>query len=326
MRKFLKRILILFVLLVLVDFFVGIFLGQILNHSTDGRYFKAKYSLERCNEDLIIFGSSRAETNYAPFVFEDSLNISCWNTGRGGQTIPFWYAMEKGILSRYTPKIAIVNVERDFLVSNLNINAYERAGFLRPFYSNHSEIRPIINMISHFEFFLMYSNTYAFNSSFYYLLRPYFIKGLDGKKQDKGWKTLNTFMLKDKKLKLKTIQTSENNLNYNTVKLFEEFIISLIKKGCKVYVVLSPNYGYIVESTSSIEYIKSMKDVVFINLGNKSFFSSNHNFYKDPNHFNITGAIEYSKKLSSIIINHENTAKNIEYISDIINKKGESNK
>jgi hypothetical protein len=303
MEKLIKKLFILLLLIIAIDFSLGIILETILVSSPDGRYYKAYHSLLECKDDVIIFGSSRAETNYAPLVFEDSLKQSCWNTGRGGQGLPFWYAMEEGILQRYTPRIAIVNVERDFLSANLD-GSYERAGFLRPFYYIQPAIKPIINKISKFEQFLMLSKIYAYNSSFYYLLRPYLIKGIDGKREDKGWKTRQGVIL-DKKHDLKIVET-DNTLNDSTVYLFEKFIENLTNKGCKVYVVISPNYGVLVESTSTIEYLNSKNNIYLINQSNNTFFSSNPNFYKDPNHMNVNGAIEFSKKIVNEI-KHERT-------------------
>jgi hypothetical protein len=303
MTKLIKRILILTSVLVLMDFIIGTTLNQILINSPDGRYFKANYSLKNCNEDIIIFGSSRAETNYAPFIFEDLLNLSCWNTGRGGQSLPFWYAMEKGVLARYTPKIAIINVERDFLSSDLNNGSYERAGFLRPFYYGHPEIRPLINKISKHERILLISKTYAFNSSFYYLFRPYLIKGLDGRKDDKGWKTRKGVMQRNE-TELRNIKTARN-LNLDTMKLFEEFLQNLTSKGCKVYVVASPNHGVLVESTSTFEHIKRMKNIHFINFSNDIMLSNNSKLYKDPNHLNVDGAVEFSKRVCRKIVEYE---------------------
>lgn len=301
MKKIIIKLSIIVIVLIILDYSLGLFLDKALKHAPDGRYYKANYSLNKCNEDVIIFGSSRAESNYAPFVFEDSLKLSCWNTGRGGQMLPFWYAMEKGILSRYTPKIAIVNIEHDFLSEDLK-KGYERAGFLRPFYYENSEIRPIINNISKYEEFLLNSRIYAFNSSFYYLFRPYLVKGLDGKINDKGWKTNQSAKLDVQE----TITSNTNtNLNEQSVQLFEKFIEDLKTKGCKIYVVISPNYGSLIKSTSTIEYVKKMKNLTLINFSNDSLFADNPNYYKDAYHLNTQGAIAYSQEVSHVILKHE---------------------
>ncbi|MDN3643382.1 hypothetical protein QWY87_11770 [Lutimonas halocynthiae] len=301
MLKLFRRILVLIIIIALLDIGFGFLLGRIMDMSPDGRYYKAKYSLEKCEEDLVIFGNSRAETNYAPFVFEDSLNLSCWNTGRGGQTLPFWIAMKNGLLKRYSPKTVIINVESDFLIPNLD-EAYERAGFLRPFYYKHPEIRPIIDKISFFEKYLMISQLYSYNSSFYYLLRPFLIKGIDGNRNDKGWKTKSGNIANTENLEIEHINRNNKKINDNTLKEFNNFINSLVDHGCEIYVVISPIYGENIESTSSMEYLESMDMLTVINLGNKSDLYNNPNYFKDPGHLNVQGAIEFSKILSHKIL------------------------
>lgn len=319
MKIILKKFILIITILYALDFCLGLILMKVLEYSPDGRYYKANYSLNKCNEDIIIFGSSRAETNYAPFVFEDSLKLTCWNTGRGGQTLPFWYAMEEGVLLRYTPKIAIVNIERDFLSTSLK-EGYERSGILRPFYYRNKEIRPIINEISKFEQFYLLSKIYAFNSSFYYLFRPYLIKGLDGKIEDKGWKTRDGIVTENRN-NLEIYNTSLK-LNNQAVQLFQNFITNLTNRGCKVFVAISPNYGCIVESTSTIEFVKTMKNITLLNFSNNASFSSNNKYYKDENHLNIIGAIEYSKEICNAIIKHERTTSGIVNCRDSVNLSG----
>ena len=104
--------------------------------------------------------------------------------------MPFWYAMAEGVTSRYIPEIVIINIDPSFLSYNLRDGSFERLGILRPFYSDHEELQPIINKISAEERYLVKSNLYSYNSSFYYLLRPFLIRGVDGDLRDKGWKPI----------------------------------------------------------------------------------------------------------------------------------------
>lgn len=303
MKKLFIRIFIVLSVLLVIDIVFGVIFRYIIDISPDGRYYKANYSLSQSDEEIIIFGSSRAETNYAPFVFEDSLKLRTWNTGRGGQSLPFWYAMELGVLDSNIPKIAIVNIEKDFLSYDLR-NSFQRAGFLRPFYFKHNEIRPIINKISKFEKYLMLSNMYAFNSSFYYLLRPFLIKGIDGKRELKGWKTRNGVIHESKNNY--RYYNSNQRLNKETVKLFNRFIENLSTKGCVVFVVISPNYKNLIEYSSTVEYVSHMKNLIFLNYSNNKKFVDNHLYFKDLDHLNVEGAVEFSKRISQEIKNNIN--------------------
>lgn len=292
-KLFLKLILI-SISFVIIDYIIGLGLDIIRNNSSDGRYYKAQYSLERCKADIVIFGASRAEVNIVPSIFEDSMKMICWNTGRGGQSLPFWLCMEKGILIRYTPKIAVIDIEPEFLSFDLSY-FYEPVGFLRPFYRSHKEIRFILNNISLFEHFFVYSSLYTYNSSYYYLIRPYLFKNLDGKNTDKGWKPLigQMTLSTPKPISINTFR----KLNNETILLFNEFISNLSTKGCKVFVVISPRYNENVRNTSTIEYIKNMKNAFLCDFEDNKLFIENGRFYRDPDHLNVEGAIKFSNLL-----------------------------
>jgi len=287
----LKKFILLLVAFVVFDFIIGLGLGEIRDNSPDGRYFKSKYSLEDGKEDIVIFGASCAETDFASSIIEDSLNMTCWNAGRGGQGLPFWLCIELGILKRYTPKIAIVEIGAERLSADLG-EFYEPAGILRPFYRKHKEIQPILDKISYFEKYFNLFNLYSYNSSYYYLFRPYFVKGLDGKLKDKGWKPLDYFM-KTSKNCISTINTSLK-LNKESLDMFNYFISNLTDKGCKVFVVLTPNYSEKIIKTSTLEYIKQMENVEILDFEFNDLISRDIKLYCDPMHLNRNGAIKYT--------------------------------
>ena len=84
---------------------------------TNGREYRAAYAIEKEKADVVVFGASRAYRHYVPDIIEDSLKMSCYNTGNYGHTILYSYATLKVILKRYTPKLIILDVEaEDFKV------------------------------------------------------------------------------------------------------------------------------------------------------------------------------------------------------------------
>lgn len=193
-------------------------------------------------DDIVIIGSSRAETNYVPHILEDAFGLSVWNAGRGGQGLPFWHAINLGMLERHTPKVVILNIENDFLELDPGNSSFERAGFLRPYYKKYPAIRPLINQISNSERFLIHSSLYAFNSSYYYLLRPFAFKGVDGKVDEKGWKPLAGQMGGDNIKKKAVIDKLEGPLDPRYVKMIEDFANILNEKGSKVVICVAADF------------------------------------------------------------------------------------
>lgn len=296
MRKLFTKIFFILVLLAICDWLTGIALDWTRDHSPDGRYYKTKYSLENCKEDVVIIGSSRGEINYIPKIFEDSLGMSCWNASRGGQGTPYFKAIQEGILSRYAPKVVILNVDDNDLESPPN---YEHAGVLRPFYHNCPPIRAVLNKTSTFEWLLLKSRLYAYNSSFYYLIRPYFVKGLDGKTIDKGWKPRQEKMNAGIKRELEIV-TTKDSLDNESVALFESMIKEFKQKGCKLFFVVSPNYGRSVDSSFAIQYLmekSKLENIPLFVYSSDTSFITKPEFFVDPDHLNVDGAQIFTRHL-----------------------------
>lgn len=301
MKKLFVKGLIIILGFFMIDFVVGHALEFILKNSPDGRFYKTHYSLERSKEEIIIYGSSRAEGNYVSQIFEDSLGMSCWNSGRGGQSLPYMYAVNQAIIQHHSPKIAIINAESWFLENYDHDNPFfdRAAGLLRPFYYDHKEIQAVINEVSYAEPFLNLSSLYAYNSSYYYLLRPYAFEGIDGKIEDKGWKP-KTGVLNPSGKPLSILNT-DNKINPIYKKFFDDFIHQLNSRGTKVYLVISPDYNKKVINTSTIEYFKSLDNIVLLDHSNNEKYTKNHLYFNDQNHLNEKGAREFSNDLALTI-------------------------
>ena len=298
MKKLILKICLLLAILVLCDRLAGLVLDWLRDRSPDGRYYKTSYSLKNCKEDLIIIGSSRGEQNYIPKIFEDSLGLGCWNASRGGQGLPYFRAIEEGIFDRYTPKVVILNVDENDLVTPPD---YEIAGVLRPYYHSCPPIRPVLNKASTFEWLLMQSRLYEYNSSFYYLLRPYFIQGLDGKTSDKGWKPNSGNLNVELTKKLEIVhEIDQDSLNKESVALIETFVKKIRQSGCQLIFVVSPNYGRSPDTSHTIKYLreKSMnEDIPLFVYSSDTAFITHPNYFADPDHLNVEGAQLFTKDL-----------------------------
>lgn len=295
MKTLFLRLLLIASIFIVIDQLAGVVLNKIRDNSPDGRYFKTRYSLENANEEVIILGSSRGEINYIPKLIEDSLHLSCWDASRGGQGLPYMHAIEEGILARYNPKVFILNVEADMLEYP---PFYHEAGFLRPFYASHKEIQPELDKISAHEHFKMFFNLYAYNSSFYYLVRPYFFHNLDGKKEDKGWKP-RTGEFHDPGYPFAIID-DHNPLNTEAVNEFEAIAKMLEERGIQLFLVISPNFGESTINTSTIEYFTNYSKqhhVPLFNFSSDSTFVHSPEYFIDIQHLNVTGAEIFTKKL-----------------------------
>lgn len=304
MRPLIYKIILALFLLFFLDRSIGYFFDIILSRSPDGRYYKTSYTLNSCDEEIVIIGSSRGETNISPIILTKELGIRSWNASRGGQGLPYFRCIQEGILKRYKPKILILNIESYLLEAKPH---YEKLGFLRPYYWKNKEIRPMINKISKFERFLITSKLYSYNSSFYYLFRPFFIHGIDGKISDNGWKPLQGKMNRRIIEELGDFDYKESidSLNRETVSIFDTLINKFVNTDTKLIIVTSPDfYNKGIVTSPTIRYIEetcNIHQIPYFNFANDTSITSNSQYFHDPDHLNKTGAIYFSNKLCNKI-------------------------
>jgi len=301
MKKLIAKLFLVLLIFSIIDLLAGKILNVLRDHVPNGRYYKVKYSLDQCKEDIIILGSSRGEMNYNPFIIEDSLKMSCWDASSSGQTLPYFRCIQEGILARYAPRVVILNVEADMLEYPLS---YEHVGLLRPFYNDHEEIQPIMNRISVSEKYQMMSRFYAYNSSFYHLIRPYLIEVADDYKETKGWEPGEEKMDMAYRIKKLEVIIDNNKLNEEAAAEFETLIKKFEEQGTQVVMVISPNYGKFQSDTPTITYLRHFtKDYnipLFIYSDDTSIVS-NFDYFFNSDHLNRTGSEFFTNKLVASI-------------------------
>lgn len=295
MKKLCSRLVLIAVLLGGIDLAFGQLFGLIRDHSPDGRYYKAKYTLDEAQEDIIIIGSSRGERDYVPYLLEEAFHLSCWNASRGGQGLPYFRAVEAGIAKRHHPKLVIINLEADILE---HPPFYQEMGFMRAFYKNHHDIQPVLNKISKNEKWKLKSNLYAFNSSFYYLLRPYLFHDLDGKNSDKGWKP-SYGIWEDPGFAFEVVN-NRKPLNRESVEEFATIVEHFQEQQVQLVFCIAPNYGEKTIATSSLRYIEEVakdKEIPIFNFSADTTFITHPEDFIDIEHLNVDGAKLFTHKL-----------------------------
>lgn len=148
-QYFLLKLTVLFAIVFILDISIGSVLRYYYFKQESSSQYRTTYSIEKTKADILIFGSSRANHHYNPDVFDNRMNLSYYNVGRDGNFIFYHYAVLKGVLKRYSPKIVIL----DFIHGEFrqNQDSYDRLSSLLPYYRSHSEMRSIINLKSKYE-------------------------------------------------------------------------------------------------------------------------------------------------------------------------------
>jgi hypothetical protein len=293
-KKILTNITIIIIVTFILDFSIGKTLHHFYFRQTSGVYFRTTYSMEKTRADVLIFGASEALHHYATKIFEDSLKMTCYNTGRDACGIFFQVAVLKSVLKRYKPKIIILDYSDNFRSQQID---YDRLSYLLPYYETHKEIREIVFLKSPFERLKLLSEIYPFNSQILTII----IGNLEINKSraivEKGF---IPFIGKWNA----NIDSMEINTNYKTdsnkINSFKEFLKLSKDAGIKIFVIHSPvfrvykgKYG-----NKICNDICNSVNVPYWDYSKDTFFLNNNYLFYEVDYLNNKGSYVFSSSIA----------------------------
>ncbi len=259
--------------------FVGV---KLINSAKGGRLGQMNYTINSANEDILIFGSSRARYHYDPNIFEDTLCMTAYNCGIDGSGIICAYGFFKMLSQRYYPKILIYDITPWFDLSADDNLIYMKN--LRYFY-NKSGVDSIVMNIDRLENYKMISRMYRFNTILPQLMINNFY--FRNKTYPKGYTPLDIGM----RTKIEPIK------KYDDLKLY--YIERLINdcKGKTILVfTVSPLYKNTDDGTlKPVRLLCEKHGIPFLNYYSDTTFNNKRYYFADKAHLNRRGSIEYSK-------------------------------
>ena len=124
MKKFCIWLIAFFVAVVAIDFGFGAGCNYMIKHADAGFTKMDNYIANLCDEEILIFGSSRALHHYVPEIISDSLGMSCYNCGMNGNGILYLYSRYLMVTKRYTPKVIVYEVTNSFDLASDDYTRY----------------------------------------------------------------------------------------------------------------------------------------------------------------------------------------------------------
>ena len=300
-KSFFIKLLFFAVTVAAADIIIGMVLKKTYFHQQHGYDYLTTVSIETARDPVMIFGSSRAVNIFNPFVVEKTLNLSCFNAGRVGQSVFYHYAVLKSVLKRYTPEKIILSFDAGNFEKDQE--DYDRISSLLPYYKSNPEIEPVIDLKGPYEKIKTISSIYPYNS----LLLP-IVRG-NLKKDDRTDGSMKGYMpiRKTAKGPVRTITNTEKEvLDEKKINIYKAFIYECIKAKIELYIVCPP---YLVNpigndlSTETGRKIASDYKVNFIDYSRDSFYVHQPQLFADFRHLNEKGAQIFTKEVASIINN-----------------------
>jgi hypothetical protein len=305
------KLLLLFGIVSIFDFTIGKTLEHFYFSQTSGNLYRTTYSLDSTKADILIFGSSRANHHYDTQVIADSLGMSCYNTGRDGNFLLYNYAIFKTIVNRYTPKIVILDVNKNELSSNAT--EYERLSALLPYKNRNSAIEQTISLKGPYEKIKCLSKIYPYNSMLLTIAIGNTKLNQKRHKDVNGYIPLNGFW------NHKNNEPSEpddfKKIDKNKDKAIREIIEDCRAKGIRLLLVHSPILVQSMRSNSidPIQEIANTYKVEFLDFSSNADFSNNNRLFVNPTHLNAIGAKHFSEILVEYLLKNPSFPSNSFY-------------
>lgn len=299
MKKYLRNIILFFVAAAVIDFLFGKACQYMNDHSKGGGVKSRYYVCKESNEDVLVFGSSRAKHHYVPDIIEDSLHMTCYNTGEDGNGIILCYGFLKMITERYTPKLIIYDVTGFDMYEDDNMKYLD---LMKPFYYEKG-IDSIFWSVEPKTRILMLSNLYRYNTSCLRVLGN-FIHPMSN--YPKGYLALHKTMDYEPEIKVE----KEEVIDTLKIQYFERFIRLVQNKDISFVCCVSPSYKAPVDDDKyePVKQLCELYNVPFLYYGAESSITKEKSFFKDRKHLNDKGARLYTSLLMSLI-NHNSFIK-----------------
>lgn len=299
-KYFFFKLAILFAIVFIFDFVIGNILSYYYFKQQSGPGYQTTYAIDSTKADLLIFGSSRANHHYQTGIFENGTGLSYYNVGRDGESIFYHYAILKAVLKRYTPKMIVLDFTNGDLAKDQN--SYDRISSLLPYYPNHPEILPIIELKSPYEKIKLLSHIYPNNS----LMLTIAARNItfSGKKRED-----NNGYIPISKVWNHSIQNDNTPIIYEIdstkIKVYTSFIQDCINSKVSLYIVCSPYFLKFTHQNYSVKLAKEIAkkyNVPFFDYSQDSTFYNHSKLFADVAHLNKDGAKIFSESVIDSII------------------------
>ena len=288
MKKFLVKILLFFIAVSILDILYGYACQYMNDHSKGGGVKSRYYVCKESTEDVLVFGSSRAKHHYVPDVIEDSLKVSCYNTGEDGNGIILCYGFLKMITQRYSPKLIIYDVSGFDIYEDDNSKYLD---LMKPYY-HEPGIDTIFWAVNAKSRIMMMSNLYRYNTTCLRVLGNFIHPMLN---YPKGYSALYKTMDYEPVIKEQVPKTVDSL----KVEYFEKFIQLAQGKEIQLVCCVSPTY----KAPLNDDYYVPIKQlcnnygIPFLYLNADSRFINEKEYFEDRVHLNDKGAHLYTSLL-----------------------------
>ncbi len=296
MKKFLINIFCFCVLLVVVDRCMGGVFDYLRENAKGGATKELHYIANESTDDVVVFGSSRANHHYVPQIIEDSLDLTCFNMGQGGNGIVLMYGRYQMLLERYKPKLIIYDVS-SFDFSNRHDNS-RYLNLLKEYYDKDCIKKEFAQLVDWKERCKLSSKMFQANSK----VITIFGDNVLCQDVNKGYIPLYGAVTDSAKYQYEFVDSTDWGLDSVKLSLFERFVCDIKARDIPLVMFVSPVYA----KSARVDYVEAEKicakyDVPFYYLMEMDGIADDYTMFQDRTHMNNTGAEKYMREIIPLL-------------------------
>ncbi|HEY1023984.1 MAG TPA: hypothetical protein VGE26_02370 [Sphingobacteriaceae bacterium] len=305
--KLFRNLLLLAGIVFLADRGIGYGLQYFYENERQGDNSKTSYALTRkVKEDVLIFGSSRAAHHYVSDIIQESTGLSCYNVGRDGMKLSYYYVLLKSILSYHKPKAIILDLNHDDFILEEKYRD-KMVSALLPYIDRSKAVREYLADEAPLESWkARFSYLYRYNSVPSSLLMNHI--GM-GQKHILGYEPLKQSKIRGD-FKVQMVDNEEYREDPALVREFDAFVKAVRDQGIELYVVYSPSLRRVkydcINTANTVLASYNMRLFDY-----SQYFTSNEKqFFYDETHMNNSGAERFTKAFMQSIKVRKNAGEN----------------
>ena len=294
MKKFLIKAFIVLTALFVADRMIGLVMEHLLCKINTGVLGKDNYICDHCDEEVLVFGSSRAMMHYNAKMMEEELGHTVYNCGGNGYGIILSYGRLLMISERYHPKLIILDVTPEFDLIEYNDNLRDLKELKRHF--DRKGISEIFNDIDLTEKYKMMSYLYRYNSDFLHNpLRLRSKKTFD--RNDVGVQGFIPSNLDFNEMRVKDFHDDEKRPDPIKLSYLNRFV-DLASKHSRLIFVVSPYWkGRESKIFIPARQLADSLGIPYLDFSNAPKFVHNNTYFRDGIHLNARGADVFTADL-----------------------------
>lgn len=304
--KLIIRCAILLVATVLCDRIVGTGLEYLYYQQTHGDDYTTLYALTKADDNILIFGTSRASHHYNARLIGEQTGASCFNAGRDEMEIPYSKDLMRAIFKRHVPELVLLDIGPMELSGEKEVVYQRIATAFMPYADKYPMFDSAISKAGEMELWkLKASKIYAFNSKLGSMIQNAYTQL--GHLSDMGYeplyKTIDTSIYKES---IWDDIDKDLPLSADYVNTLQDIIKLTAEHNVKLAIGISPFYFQHDfsnnKSYSTIKRIASETGVELLDFSNDPEFTQHPMLFQDDIHLNDTGAAIYTRKVVDLLI------------------------